>query len=89
MKRRNFLKAVAAGTVSTSVLWENLTEAAIEKGRLLSVIDDGLPKVKKPASVIVVGAGMAGLVAAYELKKAGHQVTRQRSWGTWFFSPRC
>ncbi|TWU05141.1 Flavin-dependent L-tryptophan oxidase RebO precursor [Symmachiella macrocystis] len=75
MKRRNFLKTVAAGTVSTAVLWEKLAEAAIEKGELLDVIDDGLPKAKKPTSVVVVGAGMAGLVAAYELKKAGHQVT--------------
>ena len=43
--------------------------------------DDGLfvgqrhpSKTRNPKNVIVVGAGMAGLVAAYELKRAGHNV---------------
>ncbi|MFI1385717.1 flavin monoamine oxidase family protein [Embleya sp. NPDC020886] len=30
---------------------------------------------RRPASVVVVGAGVAGLTAAYELGKAGHDVT--------------
>ncbi len=32
----------------------------------------GLPKAERPARVIVIGAGIAGLVAAYELLRAGH-----------------
>ena len=32
----------------------------------------GLPKAAKPQRVVVVGAGIAGLVAAYELLRAGH-----------------
>ena len=32
-------------------------------------------KTKKPRHVIVVGAGMAGLSAAYELAQVGHEVT--------------
>lgn len=32
-------------------------------------------KTQKPKKVIVVGAGMAGLVAAYELAQVGHDVT--------------
>lgn len=36
------------------------------------IIASGLPKAKKPARVLVLGAGMAGLVAAYELLRAGH-----------------
>jgi len=75
MKRRHFLKAVAASSLSTAMLWEQLAEAAADKGDMLQVIDDGLPKAEKPDSVVVIGAGMAGLVAAYELKKAGRQVT--------------
>ena len=31
-------------------------------------------KTQKPKKVIVVGAGMAGLVAAYELQQVGHDV---------------
>lgn len=38
----------------------------------LSLINNGLPKAAKPKRVIIVGAGMAGLVAAYELLRAGH-----------------
>ncbi len=37
------------------------------------IIEHGLPKAAKPARVIVLGAGMAGLVAAYELLRAGHE----------------
>ena len=39
----------------------------------LSIINDGLqPQASKPKRVIVVGAGMAGLTAAFELQRAGH-----------------
>jgi len=41
--------------------------------KYLSIIENGLqPKATKPQKVIVVGAGMAGLVAASELLRAGH-----------------
>jgi monoamine oxidase len=39
----------------------------------LAVIRDGLrPPADRPARVVVVGAGIAGLVAAHELLRAGH-----------------
>lgn len=38
-----------------------------------SVIRDGLPRTSAPMTVIVIGAGMAGLAAAYELQRAGHE----------------
>jgi monoamine oxidase len=39
----------------------------------LSLIHSGLqPKASRPKKVVIVGAGMAGLVAAYELQRAGH-----------------
>ena len=42
---------------------------------LADIVTDGLPPVRRRAHVIVVGAGMAGLVAATELRRAGHEVT--------------
>lgn len=41
----------------------------------LAVPDEGLDRRSQPPKkVIVLGAGMAGLVAAYELKRQGHEV---------------
>lgn len=38
-----------------------------------TLIDNGLrPQAHRPQRVVIVGAGMAGLVAAYELLRAGH-----------------
>jgi monoamine oxidase len=38
------------------------------------LIDDGLPRTRRPKKVLVVGAGMAGLVTGHLLKQAGHHV---------------
>ncbi|HEY0019779.1 MAG TPA: FAD-dependent oxidoreductase [Longimicrobium sp.] len=37
--------------------------------------DEPLPRTGPPRRVVVIGAGLAGLCAAYELDRAGHEVT--------------
>src|SRR6185503_10896059 len=48
---------------------------SIRTNDLLSIVRSGLqPHTANPKKIIVVGAGMAGLVAGYELQRAGHHV---------------
>ncbi len=42
---------------------------------MLSLIRNGLSKASKPKHVVILGAGMSGLVAGSLLKRAGHRVT--------------
>lgn len=41
----------------------------------LKYIDEGIPRTDKSKDVLIIGAGMAGMVAAGLLKQAGHNVT--------------
>ncbi|SRR6266540_1063789 len=65
MDRRAFLRRTALATSALVVSPFKTFSAAVETSR-------GAGRAQK---VIIVGAGLAGLSAAYELSQAGHNVT--------------
>ncbi len=67
--RRDFLKTLALA-LATIPLRPALTLAQTGSTKFFS-----RQKTERPKKVIVIGAGLAGLTTAYELTKAGHEVT--------------
>ena len=68
MRRRTFL-AQTAGTLATT--WTAAAVASAEP----TIADTPTLSPGSSRQVVVLGAGLAGLAAAYELKKAGYAVT--------------
>lgn len=48
--------------------------AIFDEKKFLTWINKGLPAHKQPKKIIIAGAGVAGLVAGFELKRAGFEV---------------
>ncbi|HJQ35384.1 MAG TPA: flavin monoamine oxidase family protein [Pyrinomonadaceae bacterium] len=65
MKRRDFLKQSTLAAAAFTVAARHTP--ALTRG--------GLERRSAPKKIVVVGAGLAGLSAAYELTEAGHDVT--------------
>ncbi len=88
--RRKFLKQslVIASSVSISACGESSTPTPVEILPPASGSNDtpgALSQTSSPLNIVIIGAGMSGLIAGYELLRAGHQVTileaRDRSGG--------
>lgn len=79
-KRRWFLRSLAAvgGAALSSrfsyperLVSAKSTDTAIGSVNLLNELES-IPNLNRPLQVVILGAGMAGLCAAYELEKRGH-----------------
>src|SRR6185436_3814916 len=63
--RRRFVQELAMGAAGLALL----------RGVARAARRGGLKLQGEPKNVVILGGGLAGLAAAYELKKAGHSIT--------------
>jgi monoamine oxidase len=64
LARRDFIQGLGLGALGLALL----PRVAMARGR-------GLRLAGEPKSIVILGGGLAGLAAGYELKRAGHKVT--------------
>jgi NAD(P)H-dependent glutamate synthase small subunit len=67
--------ACVAGLVEGAVTIKNIEYAIVDRGWKEGWIQPNPPKIRTPYSVAIVGSGPAGMAAADQLNKMGHNVT--------------
>ena len=83
INRRDFVRRVGGGLAGVGLTGTGLAGAGLAGLGLVGCSSPVEPEdspgalhaTDRPLRVVVVGAGMAGLVAAYELSRGGHEVT--------------
>lgn len=52
-----------------------MNQFSLSEQDMLQIVENGLPPTDQPKKILILGAGIAGLVAGMLLKKAGHSIT--------------
>ena len=68
-------KACVLGIIEEPISIENIEKYIVEKGFKEGWIKPHIPKTRTGKTVAVIGSGPAGLAAAQQLNRAGHNVT--------------
>ena len=75
---KTILFAQITTTLSSAIKHEIPTpDKDMDYERYANIVRNGLPQTTEPKTIVIVGAGMAGLSAGYVLKQAGHKVNHK------------